>query len=326
MRLSSQPLRCLERILPTSGGFRSINVEFQLITRRRQFYSTETPATVHDYCLQQVRKFDYDHYLCGLFFRKASSRKAYFAVRAFNLEIANIREVVKDPAIGRMRIQWWRDNLTRIYQNAPPEHPVATALAEAVRNFRLTKGWFNKMLDRREMELLEGEQMRNIDDIEAYAEDTASAMLYLSLECLGVKNLHADHVASHIGKAEGTSILLRATPHHASKRRSYLPLDLMAKHGVSQEDLFRGQISQQLTDVVFEVASSAKLQLDKARSLDRVPTEAFPALIPAVLHDDFLKRLQKAHFNIYDPSLKRPGPWVLPKMVKASWLGKLPAS
>lgn len=33
-----------------------------------------------------------------------------------------------------------------------------------------------------------------------YAEDTASALLYLTLEAAGVRNTSADHAASHVGK------------------------------------------------------------------------------------------------------------------------------
>ena len=36
-------------------------------------------------------------------------------------------------------------------------------------------------------------------DMETYAENTASALLYLTLESCGVKNVNADHAASHIG-------------------------------------------------------------------------------------------------------------------------------
>lgn len=45
----------------------------------------------------------------------------------------------------------------------------------------------------------------------------------------GVKNVHADHAASHIGKAQGLTTLLRATPYHAQQRRVYLPIDIIVK-------------------------------------------------------------------------------------------------
>jgi hypothetical protein len=43
------------------------------------------------------------------------------------------------------------------------------------------------------------EQPQTVQDLEDYAEHTASSLLYLALESLGIKNIHADHVASHLG-------------------------------------------------------------------------------------------------------------------------------
>jgi hypothetical protein len=43
---------------------------------------------------------------------------------------------------------------------------------------------------------------------------------------LGIKDLHADHAASHIGKAQGIVTCLRATPYHGSRRKVFLPMDI----------------------------------------------------------------------------------------------------
>ena len=43
------------------------------------------------------------------------------------------------------------------------------------------------------------------------------------------------------------------------RRQTYLPIELLAQAGVSQEDLYRGQASDGLADVVFQVASNAKV-------------------------------------------------------------------
>lgn len=43
---------------------------------------------------------------------------------------------------------------------------------------------------------------------------------------IGIKDLHADHAASHIGKAQGIVTCLRATPYHGSRRRVFLPMDI----------------------------------------------------------------------------------------------------
>lgn len=44
----------------------------------------------------------------------------------------------------------------------------------------------------------------------------------------GVKDIHADHAASHIGKAQGILTCLRATPYHSHRHRPLLPMDICA--------------------------------------------------------------------------------------------------
>lgn len=48
-----------------------------------------------------------------------------------------------------------------------------------------------------------------IEDLESYAEDTVSTVYYLILNVAGIADIHADHAASHLGKAQGMANLLR---------------------------------------------------------------------------------------------------------------------
>ena len=43
---------------------------------------------------------------------------------------------------------------------------------------------------------------------------------------LGVRDIHADHAASHIGKAQGIVTCLRATPYHSTRQKVFLPMDI----------------------------------------------------------------------------------------------------
>lgn len=43
---------------------------------------------------------------------------------------------------------------------------------------------------------------------------------------LGVRDIHADHAASHIGKAQGIVTCLRATPYHSARQKVFLPMDI----------------------------------------------------------------------------------------------------
>jgi len=51
--------------------------------------------------------------------------QAAFALRAFNIEVAAIKDQVSDPTIGKMRLQFWTDAISAIYSGGPvPNHPV----------------------------------------------------------------------------------------------------------------------------------------------------------------------------------------------------------
>ncbi|KAG7232398.1 hypothetical protein INR49_008906 [Caranx melampygus] len=105
-----------------------------------------------------------------------------------------------------MRMQFWKMAIEEIYRDEPPNQPVTSEL------------WREKDLDDR--------AYRNLQELESYSENTQSSLIYLLLECLGLKNVHADHAASHIGKAQGIVTCLRATPFHSSRRKVYLPMDI----------------------------------------------------------------------------------------------------
>ncbi len=69
----------------------------------------------------------------------------------------------------------------------------------------------------------------SINDLESYAENTASSVNYLLLEALDVKSRETDHIASHIGKATGISTVLRGLPEQLNSRRMYLPSEVLSK-------------------------------------------------------------------------------------------------
>lgn len=85
------------------------------------------------------------------------------------------------------------------------------------------------------------------------------------LYCSGIENVHADHAASHLGKAQGITNMIRATPHSAQRRVINLPQEILLKHGVAQESLIRGKNDKPIRDVIFDIATRAKQHLDKVQ-------------------------------------------------------------
>ncbi|KAM7421616.1 hypothetical protein PAMA_015661 [Pampus argenteus] len=223
-----------------------------------------------------------------------------------------------------MRMQFWKTAIEEIYRDEPPKQPVSSELWRAVRKQHLTKRWLLRIITEREKDL-DDRAYRNLQELETYSENTQSSLIYLLLECLGVKNVHADHAASHIGKAQGIVTCLRATPYHSSRRKVYLPMDICMLHGASQEDFIRGSREPSsrepsIRDVAYDIASQAHVHLEHARSFShQVPAAATPAFLQTVVLEDYLQRVRRADFDIFHPSLQKRNPLLPIQLYLRSW-------
>lgn len=197
-----------------------------------------------------------------------------------------IPDTTSSHTIGLMRLQFWRDAVTKTLAGSPPKEPIAILLASAISDLhertqgraRITKGWFNRMINARE-QTLTNDPYPNIAALESYAENTYSTLMYLTLSSLPMTSVTADHIASHIGKAAGIVAVLRGLPLVAFPPPSsqspnqagtgtmtggikqgavMLPLDVMAQAGVKEEEVLRqGSEAPGLRDAVFTVATRA---------------------------------------------------------------------
>ncbi|EPS61905.1 hypothetical protein M569_12890, partial [Genlisea aurea] len=287
--------------------------------------SSSSLRAAFSYCVQQVRGYDYHHYLC-LLELPLNMRKPAFALRAFNVETARAMDVASDPRVGLMRLLWWEEAIDKIFSNKSIEHPVAQALASVISDDRVSKTWLKRSVEARINDAKREEAPETMEELEKYAEDTASALLYSTLQSGGIKSATADHAASHIGKASGIALILKSLPHHAKRNQhsQYIPSRLAEKHG-----LLENQKSMDcLCNAVFDMASVAHSHLQKARELAAsVPSEACRVLLPAVPAQVILDTLHSVEFDVFDAKLGRGILGIPPllfqfKLKLSSWRGK----
>src|SRR5437868_7198846 len=84
-----------------------------------------------DHCEALVRAADKDRYLATLF-APERCRRALFALYAFNVEVARIRELAREPMPGEIRLQWWRDVFSSGGGSDFRADPVAAALSATI--------------------------------------------------------------------------------------------------------------------------------------------------------------------------------------------------
>lgn len=271
----------------------------------------------------ELRRQDRDRFQTTLF-APADRRDALVALYAFNFEVARVREVTHEPILGRIRLRSWRDALAEIYAGAElRRHDVAEALARAIRDHHLSRAHFEALLDARELDLAE-HPPASLEALEAYAEGSSASLVLLALEVLDVRDADSVTVGQAVGIAYALAGLLAAVPFHARMKRCYLPQDIIESYAIDLErTLFELKPSPALAETVQEIASLARYHLDVARSYrDKIPREAVPALLPAVLALRRLNRLARVGHNVFDPRWLKPDGLQSLRLAWAAMLGR----
>ncbi|MEO3430283.1 phytoene/squalene synthase family protein [Pelagibius sp. CAU 1746] len=272
-------------------------------------------------CGALVERHDRDRYLASLFAPEAE-REHLFALYAFNHEVAKTAEVVSEPMLGQIRLQWWREALEGIYAGTPRQHEVVVPLAQCIAAKGLQRGLLERVIDAREFDL-DPEPPADLDALRGYAEGTSTALLRLTLQVLEAEDAASLEAVEHLGPAWAYLGLLRTLPLHARQKRLYLPADLCADAGVDLQAVFELRTSPALRRVTGVLLDAAGQHLKAARrSAREVPRRALPALLPARLADLYLKRLRKAGGDPFAAAVQAPAPGRVWRLAWGNWRGR----
>jgi len=254
-----------------------------------------------------VRRHDRDRFQTALF-APARHREALFVLYAFNYEVARVRESVHEPMLGQIRLQWWREAVDAAYSGGVPRrHDVVEALSTTIRDYGLSREHFDRLIDARERDL-DDVPPATLQALEAYAEGSSSRLIQLALEVLGAATPRAREAATEIGIASALTGLIRAMPAHIAAGRIMIPDDIAAETELDRSNRAALSGSPALRRSVTILAETASWHLAAARAMRRdLPEEALPALLPARIAEQALRRLERAEFDPFaDAGLRDP--------------------
>jgi phytoene synthase len=172
-------------------------------------------------CAKAVRKYDPDRYFSALF-APADRRPFLFALYALNHELAHVAESVREPMIGEIRLQWWRETLEGARAGHPRQHDVAKAMAETFARTDISASLVDAIIDARAFDLDRG-PFPDDTSRDAYLDATSGNLMRLASRILGAAN---DALAYEAGLAYGLAGLLR---NQAVTGRDILPDTVSAK-------------------------------------------------------------------------------------------------
>jgi phytoene synthase len=194
---------------------------------------------------QLIRRVDPDRWLTSRFIADEAARADVLALYAYDYELARALKAASTPLLAEIRLTWWREALDEMFgARQVRRHPVAEALAEAVRRRGLPREPLEAMID------------HQIETLELASLEAAAASAWAETVEGGLASLAA-------------MVLDPLTPGRAAPAGRAWGLALLSRSGRASDDVLRPLLRGSLAEA-----------RQAARGLS---VAAMPAALPARL-------------------------------------------
>jgi len=255
--------------------------------------------TPDEYCEQKAAQSGSSFYYS---FRllPPSRRRAITALYAFCREVDDVVDEVKDPDVARIKLAWWRGEISAAYAGTP-QHPVAQALQPVVAEFALPETLLQDVIDGMQMDL---ERARYVDfaELETYCHKVAGVVGILSAQIFGYTDPATRGYARDLGIAFQLTNIIRDVGEDARRGRIYLPQDELKRYGVAPSQLLRGDAGGGFRDLMaFEVARAKQWYTRALAQLPAVDRGAQRAgLAMAAIYQTLLDEIARDDYRVLD--------------------------
>ncbi len=251
------------------------------------------------YCTQKA-KASGSSFILSFRFLTAQRRQAITALYAFCREVDDVVDECRDPAIARAKLDWWRAELGTL-DGGQPSHPVTQSLATARQRFALPVEELTEIIDGMQMDL-DQTRYASFKELQLYCHRAAGVVGLLAAEIFGYSERHTLKYAHTLGLAFQLTNIIRDVGEDARRGRIYLPLEELARFGVSEHDILNSRHSEPFVALMRFQAKRARAHY--ARAFDQLPATDRKAqragLIMAAIYQSLLDEIEKDDFLVLD--------------------------
>lgn len=237
-----------------------------------------------------------------------AKRDGMSALYAFCREVDDVADEESVPVeTRRTQLTAWREDVRRACTGGAPEFPVNRELQSVIRTHPgLRFELFDDLIRGVEMDL-DIKRYQTHAELEQYCYRVASVVGLLSIEIFGYTNPRTRDYAVHLGKALQLTNILRDVRTDAERGRIYLPLEELARFGVTEAEVLQGHYSPRFRDLAISVAARArhfyKLALESLPPEDRRNMAA--AELMGSVYWRLLEKLEARAFHVFGPEPTR---------------------
>jgi len=245
----------------------------------------------------------------------AAKRQAIVAVWDFCRAVDDA--VDEAPAENsEAEVRRWREEVARCFDGGQPQTPQGRALQPLIAQFNLPRSAFEALIEGVEMDL-HGRRYETFEELYEYCIRVASAVGLMCVQIFGCQDPGSRQYAIDLGVALQLTNILRDVPKDLALGRVYLPLQDLARFGVSEGDL--GAEAMHAGHGVRSPHVKALLAFDaeRARQYYARADAALPrpdarrliaARIMGNIYRGILDRIERGRYDVFSGVMRVPRP------------------
>jgi phytoene synthase len=263
-------------------------------------------------CLTTLRNTDFDRYLACLLVPE-DKRGPLSALYAFSAELARVRDLIREPLPGEVRLQYWRDLVEGQPHGDVQANPLAAGIIHAIVDHKLPRTALAAMTEARIFDLYD-DPMPDRASFEGYAGETSSALLQLGTLILDPDSASAAaEAAGHAGIAQLVAGCLLLMPLHRSRHQVYVPGDILSSVGLDAAGFLDASEGDRVAAALSAFIGYGRDHLRIAREKAKVVTPAArQAFLTVALVEPVLRRAEKAGLGVLERSIQ-------PSQLRRQW-------
>ncbi|HYC37509.1 MAG TPA: presqualene diphosphate synthase HpnD [Usitatibacter sp.] len=255
--------------------------------------------TPDEYCQQKAAQSGSSFYYSFLFL-PTERRRAITALYAFCREVDDAVDEASEPSVARTKLAWWRTEVANLFAGHPA-HPVTRALQPFTATHGIDAGRLNEIIDGMEMDL-SYHRYPDFAALKLYCHRVAGVVGQLSASIFGYSAPSTLEYAENLGLAFQLTNIIRDVGEDARRDRVYLPVDELARFGLSPEDILARRGGEPFEKLMSMQAERAESYYDLAFSRlapeDRRNQRA--GLIMAAIYRTLLGEIRRDRFRVLE--------------------------
>ena len=275
--------------LSSAAGWRALPPEYAIPEHAPSL------AEAQQYC-SRLAQSHYENFSVVTWFLPKQLHQHFYNVYAYCRISDDLGDEVGDTQQSLLLLNEWEAELKQCY-SGEPRHPVFVALRDTVREFDIPQHEFSDLLIafRQDQTVT---RFPTFDDLLGYCHYSANPVGHLVLYLCGYRDAERQHFADYTCTALQLANFWQDVAIDYEKGRIYLPLESLAKFGVSESDIANRRSTPNFRSLMeFEVNRARQwfaLGLPLARKVDRhlaIDIELFSrgglAILDAIERQDF---------------------------------------